>query len=82
MEITIQVNSARDIGRPLLPLHNAYLAKFPAVLDSFYQHHKHLYRGGGGRELRSDGQRLSFVIFNPKWPIRRPHCTQTVAKYS
>ena len=28
-------------------MYNAWLAEFPAILDSFYQCHKHLYRGGG-----------------------------------
>ena len=28
-------------------MHNPQLADFPTIIDCFYQHHKHLYRGGG-----------------------------------
>ena len=30
------------------PIRNAQLAEFPAILDSFYQQHQHLYRVVGG----------------------------------
>ena len=54
----------------------------PTILDSFYQHHKHIHpyirlEGRDGGEPQSDRLQWSLAIFKVKMPTRRPHCTQT-----
>ena len=59
---------------------HSYVAEFPTILDSLYQHHKHLYRVVGAI---SGGLQQSSAIFKVKWPRLRPHwhkMSQNIAK--